>query len=156
MNTSALIKIILVGAAGYLVYTWWQGGGSSLFGIAPTTTPTTGTTTGTQTGTITTPVTTTPAPTSTLGNQLLNRAGLNSSGTLGVDQWNFYLSHIYPLAQVTDLGVQRDSNGNSPQMTVAQYMQLRQQAGLPDPSMGLSGLWGHPPLGNMAHLRWRN
>jgi hypothetical protein len=117
----------------------------------PATTPTTATTTpastttSTGTPTSTAPVSTTPpapaptpTPTGITAAQLISAAGVSASSTFDADQWNFFESKLNPQAVTTDFSAQgwtRDpgnttTNPGVTQMTAAQYITLRQGAGL--------------------------
>jgi len=73
---------------------------------------------------------------------LIAAAGVSANSTFDADQWNYYETKINPAAQVTDFSAQgwtrtagnTTTNPGVTQMTAAQYITLRQSA-------GLSGMW---------------
>jgi hypothetical protein len=86
--------------------------------------------------------------------QLISASGKGSTGTLNPDQWNFYETQINPSAAVTDFSAQGwtrpdgvtqvPPSGGSNQLTAAQYVALRQQAGL----SGFGNLYDPTGYGN--------
>lgn len=83
--------------------------------------------------------------------QLMQAANATASTTYDPDQWNYYEKLINPAATTSDFSAQgwtRDAsgvpvgpNGSSNQLTAAQYIALRQQAGLSGFMRGMLGLW---------------
>jgi hypothetical protein len=74
--------------------------------------------------------------------QLMAAAGItNPSQTLTVDQWNYYVTNkISAGATVTDLSAQGIQRGVNDSVTAAQYIALRQQAGLSGLRTGLAAV----------------
>jgi hypothetical protein len=93
-------------------------------------------------------------PTGITAAQLISASGNGSTGTLNPDQWNFYETQINPSAAVTDFSAQGwtrpdgvtqvPPGGGSNQLTAAQYVALRQQAGL----SGFGNLYDPTGYGN--------
>jgi hypothetical protein len=80
----------------------------------------------------------TPTPAGITAAQLLSAAGISSSATLDADQWNYYETQLNPQAVTTDFSAQgwnrnasnTTTNPGVTQLTAAQYITLRQSAGL--------------------------
>jgi hypothetical protein len=110
---------------------WMQAAGGSASAAVPAPSPA-------ATGSTVTPAATvTPLTVA----QLLAAAGLTSTpnATQTVDEWNYYVSNkISPTATVTDLSAQGIQRGVNDSVTAAQYIALRQQAGLSGLKMGLA------------------
>lgn len=166
MDEEKLIKLALLGVGGYFLYMWYQQHYGTT-GVATTTTNT-GTTTTTNTGTQTTTNTGTPAATTVssatlnaLATSLIGAALIAPTTQLNVDEWNYYLTHLYPSATVLDpiqAGLTRDANGGLPRnMTAMQYVTARAAVGLPVNASG-GGLTGWGGFGgwNPGQGGWTN
>ena len=96
----------------------------------------------------------TPTPAGITAAQLIAAAGVSANATFDADQWNYYETQINPSVVTTDFSAQgwtRDASNTATnpgvtQMTAAQYITLRQSAGLSG-FRGMRGLWdptGYP------------